>query len=315
MASETLVNKRGKQMKKKRKQSYLFITSLIFGLPVLHAKTALANEHSQKNSDANASLNTTLPNGKLIDELLTKYEVETDKNKKTFYLTASAEQHSGLANLLLAKKANTPVNKKIHYYLEAAKYGYRNEGYQGIATLYDQGVGVEKDELLANCYSNLTKETPNQAFIGVCQSRYPQGFVVVANHALQSSKEIIKKADKDYQAFCKNFRQANLLSASIDQQEQQILANRFCHQKIAPNKLIHHGDIVLKDNELFQYTTKGYVPYLDQISEGLPVYRFNPPVSLYIYHDGKLVLAHNGDKVIKDDQSYIVKNNQLVKFS
>ena len=149
----------------------------------------------------------------------------------------------------------------------------------------------------------------------MCRSRYPNSFIIVSNHPLQRSKEIIKKAQEDYRSFCNNFSEHNLLNSTIDDKEQKILADHFCHVSTQKQTKLHYGDIVLKGTKLYQYTAKGDLPYLEKVKDGLVVYRINPPLSLYIYNDGKLALAHNGDKVIKDDKAYIVKNNQLVKFN
>ena len=59
-----------------------------------------------------------LKHNKAINELLSKYAVTKDTQKKQFYLTAAAEQNSGLANKLLAREINIPDTQKIKYYLQ-----------------------------------------------------------------------------------------------------------------------------------------------------------------------------------------------------
>jgi len=164
----------------------------------------------KQQSDDLARLNDTLPNGQLIDSLLLKYEIakgskdkkgKSDDDQAVFFLTASAEQGSGLANLLLAREDNIPFNKKINYYLQAAKYGYPSEGYQAIANIYQNGLGVEKDDFLASCYRHLATYNANKPLVEVCQSRYPDKFRPMPNMPLQSAKEIMKKAKTDYARF------------------------------------------------------------------------------------------------------------------
>ena len=266
-------------------------------------------------STQNLAINDTLPNGEMIDQLFLKYETQKDKEKQQFFLTASAEQHSGLANLLLAKEVNVPAHKKISYYLQAAKYGYPEKGYSEIAAIYKDGLGVEKDDFLANCYLNLAKYNSSKALVEVCRSRYPETFIVEPNMPLQSAKEVNNKASLDYARFCNNFATHNILNPLLDKNEQKILAQMLCNPKDKMDVKLQAGDIVIKDDNLYQYTSKGYVLYNQKAQDGLPVYRLNPPMSLYIYKKGTLEITKEGDQVIKDDKTYIVKNNRLVKFN
>ena len=75
------------------------------------------------------------------------------------------------------------------------------------------------------------------------------------------------------------------------------------------------GDIVLKEGDLFKYTNEGYMAYTQKMQNGTPVYRINPPISLYIYKEGQLKPTQNGDKIVKDGKPYIVKDNRLSDFN
>jgi TPR repeat protein len=291
-------------------------------------ETAAASVTITQQSDDLARLNDTLPHGKLIDSLLLKYEIAKGSNNKkdkkgksnddqaVFFLTASAEQGSGLANLILAREDNVPFNKKINYYLQAAKYGYPSEGYQAIADIYQNGLGVENDDFLASCYRNLATYNSNKPLVEVCKSRYPDKFRPMPNMPLQSAKEIMKKAQTDYALFCDNFNEHNLFNPLLDKNEQKILAQLLCHPE---NKTINGqlkiGDIVLKEGDLFKYTNEGYMAYTQKMQNGTPVYRINPPISLYIYKEGQLKPTQNGDKIVKDGKPYIVKDNRLSDFN
>jgi len=285
--------------------------TVLFSLSVIAVYGATAQSGTK---DELSVFNEHLPNGKLIDQLLLKYETTTDPTQKQFFLVASAEQNSGLANLLLAGQDNVPANKKIRYYLEAAKYGYPIKAYHAIADIYQHGLGVEKDEFLANCYSNLAKYNSNKPLVEVCKTRYPDRFMPMPNMPLQSGKEIFKKAQSDYASFCDNFNQHNLLNPLLDNNEQQVLARLLCTPESTDKPSVEIGDIVLKDDKLYQYTIKGYLPYHQKMQDGLAVYHFNPPVSLYIYKNGELQPTKEGDKVVEDGKTYEVKNNRLVKF-
>ncbi|OIN85124.1 hypothetical protein [Francisella sp. TX07-6608] len=179
-----------------------------------------------------------------------------------------------------------------------------------------KGLGVTKNEFLAQCYNNLAEDKPNQELVVACQSgnqvlhinqRY--------SRKLQSSYEIIRQANLDYKAFCNDFATSNLLNPNLDKYEQHLLMEKICHtEQSDTSKHINNGDIVYKDNQLFKKTAKGYIPYNKKISDGLIVYKINTPVSLYIAKNNELIPAQNGDQVIKNHQTYVVNNNKLVKY-
>lgn len=255
-----------------------------------------------------------LKHNQTINELFKKYDAAKDPQQQQFYLTAAAEQHSGLANYLLAEEANTPYTQKINYYLEAAKYGYPNQSYKAIAKIYNQGLGVTKDEFKSECYKNLSLNEPNKALIEACQSRYPSNGFLRESLGLQSSYEINRQADMDYKAFCDDNN--NLLNPNIDKYEQHLLVERLCNKSKHKNKkdTLNIGDLIFKNNKILKKTAKGYIPYNKKISDGLVVYRPNPPFSIYIAKENELIPAKNGDQVLKDGHTYIVENNRLEKY-
>ena len=257
-----------------------------------------------------------LKHNKAINELLAKYKVAKDSQQKQFYLTAAAEQNSGWANKLLAKEINIPDTQKIKYYIQAAKYGYPTQSYQAIADIYEQGVGIKKDDFLAECYKNLSKTNPNRPLIEACKSRYQMAFEDRVNLGLQSSYEINKKADLDYKSLCIDSTNNNLLNPSMDKYERHILIQKICNKNVKQNDINHiqNGDLIYQDNKILKVTAKGNIPYNKTISDGLVIYKPNPPLSLYIAKGNELIAAVDGDQVIKDNLTYIVKNNRLIKY-
>jgi hypothetical protein len=257
-----------------------------------------------------------LQHNKAINELLLKYEATKDLQKKQFYLIAAAEQHSGLANKILAQEINIPDSQKIKYYLQVAKYGYPSQSYKAIADIYEQGLGIKKDDFLAECYKNLSQNTPNQSLIKACRSRYQMNFEIKTNLGLQSLYEIKQQASLDYTSLCIDSTNNNLLNPSIDKYERHILMQKICNKNVIPNNknYIQNNDLVYKDNKILKKTAKGYVPYNKKIADGLVVYKPNPPLSLYIAKDNELVPAQDGDQVIKNHHTYIVKDNRLIKY-
>ena len=257
-----------------------------------------------------------LKHNKAINELLAKYEVAKDPQKKQFYLTAAAEQNSGLANKLLATAINIPDTQKIKYYLQAAKYGYPTQSYLAIADIYKQGVGIKKDEFLAECYKNLSKTNPNEPLIEACKSRYQMAFQDKVNVGFQSSYEIDKQADLDYKSLCIDSTDNNLLNPSMDKYERNILIQKICNKDVKHSDVnyIKNGDLIYKDNKILKVTAKGNIPYNKKITDGLVVYKPNPPLSLYIAKNNELVPAVDGDQVIKESHTYIVKNNRLIRY-
>lgn len=257
-----------------------------------------------------------LKHNKTINELLSKYKNTKDLQKKQFYLTAAAEQHSGLANYLLAQEVNISDPEKIKYYLQAAKYGYPKQSHKAVAQIYQEGLGIKKDDFIAECYKNLSKEQPNSPLILACRSRYPNNGFLLENLGLQSSYEIKRQAGIDYKAFCGDITNNNLFNSTIDKYEQQILIKKICNKdsQRTNKSYIKNGDLIYKDNKIFKKTAKGYMPYNKKIVDGLIVYKPNPPVSLYIAKNHELIPAKDGDQVIKDHHTYIVKNNMLVKY-
>ena len=262
------------------------------------------------------NLDKALPQGKLIHTLLKSAKSAKTKTQKQFYLTAASEQHSGRASLELAEslKEKNP-EQAIQYYSKASRYGYAHEGYTEIAKIYEDGaIGIKKDELLASCFRNNAKGRSNQSLIAMCRNKYPVKFVVEPNIGLQSADEVIDKGKADFKAFCHNPNTANLLNPNLDKYEQTILANMICNPKDDDKTTLKDGDVVLKGLNLYIYSASGYLPYNKPVVDGLVVYRFNAPISLYIYKDKKLQPTQDGDQVIKDGKTYVVKNNQLVKF-
>tara|TARA_B110000091_G_C13820600_1_gene480561 strand:+ start:96 stop:422 length:327 start_codon:yes stop_codon:yes gene_type:complete len=106
------------------------------------------------------------------------------------------------------------------------------------------------------------------------------------------------------------------LNPNIDKYEQPILLQKLCDKgsKNSEANQIKNGDLIFKDQKILKKTAKGYVPYNKTIADGLVVYKTNPPISLYIAKDHELVPAKDGDQVIKDNHTYIVNNNRLIKY-
>ena len=123
----------------------------------------------------------------------------------------------------------------------------------------------------------------------------------------------IKKAKHDVASFCRDPNAARWIHPDISQLERHALFSLLCQEASKTQSALNIGDVVLQDDKLLQMTDTGLQPYLPSLHDGDVVYRLNPPLSLLLYDNGQLKIANNGDTVIKDNQAFVVENNQLVK--
>ena len=254
-------------------------------------------------------------NSAQIDTHLTKAK-DTPKEAKRHWQEA-ALLHSGIANIKLAELALTekPINRDqaIYYYTQAAQFGYP-ECYQTVAELVKAKQGKEgKCELLDDCYRNVAQVSPDNALLNYCQSALVGSFHYGRNQGIQSESEAQQKATDDIRQFCSDPGKARWLHPDINILERQALFKIICADEVKQQSALEVGDIVFKDNQLFTFTDKGFIDYLNPIENGLVAYRLNDPVSVFVYQEGELKPVENGDTVIKDGHAFVVKNNRLVQ--
>jgi len=254
---------------------------------------------------------------KQIDVLITKAQQAKEASEAKRYWQEAALLHSGLANIKLAQLSlkEKPINRKqaIYYYTQAAQYGYP-ESYQKVAELVKlQQAKGSKESLLDECYQNIAKAAPDNSLLNYCQSAFVGSFHYGKNQGVQSDGEAAQKAADDLQQFCRDPNAARWIHPDISQLERHALFSLLCQEASKTQSALNIGDVVLQDDKLLQMTDTGLQPYLTSLHDGDVVYRLNPPISLLLYDNGQLKVANNGDTVIKDNQAFVVENNQLVK--
>lgn len=265
---------------------------------------------------------TTHPEKKLtkaqeIATLLTKAANAKSIEQKRFYYLAASKRNSGLAYLNLAD-LNSAKDPKlaVNQYLMAARFGYER-AYSKIGLLFKHGnKALKANAFLGECYINMGRGMPDTDLMHVCQSRFPIAFKIKPNLGLQSEYEVNLATKALLKNMCSGAR-AMIFAGTIDKKVRARLTETFCRSKFKQETQglgLKTGDLLLQDNKVFKVTAEGIKPFQARLKNGDVVFKKNMPLSLYLFKDGKLIPAKNGDQVIKDGQAFVIKNNQLNSY-
>ena len=265
---------------------------------------------------------TTHPERKLtkaqeIATFLTKAANAKSIEQKRFYYIAASKRNSGLAYIMLAdlNRAKDP-KLAVNEYLMAAHFGYKR-AYSKIGLLFKHGnKALKANAFLGECYINMGRGMPDMDLMHVCHSRFPIAFKIKPNLGLQSEYEVNLATKALLKNMCSGAH-AMIFAGTIDKKVRAKMTETFCRAKFkqATQGLgIKTGDLLLQDNKVFKVTAEGIKPFQARLKNGDVVFKKNMPLSLYLFKDGKLIPAKNGDQVIKDGQAFVVKNNQLNSY-
>ncbi|WP_440616386.1 hypothetical protein [Cysteiniphilum sp. 6C5] len=265
----------------------------------------------------------------MVKEIMQEVDETHDVLAKENLLKEAAKARSGLAYLQLGQLA---LNQSLHSggnvsldtakdilndFKQAVRFGHL-EGYLGMATLYDKGLGVTQNSFLAGCYNNLAKLNPDQRYIDLCNSRMAQDFVIVKPEGLQNTYEVNLKAQNLVSDFCQK-GQGELLNARLSEQLRTALFQKICQtnnvvtdtQNKQNDFTLKNDDLILVDGALTVYKHGALTTYQLPLQKGQIVYQKNPEYSAYIFDGKDLRIANEGTVIQRGSKIYRIEQGQM----